>query len=68
MYTVEDNCEMTPIIVPDCAYCLAESRKLDDFDVCPMHRFFDGDTCVPGACDYYTEDWDGELQSEEADE
>lgn len=65
MYTVEDNYQRTLIIVPDCAYCLAAEGYLDDFDNCPERQFDDGDTCVPDACDYYTEDWYGEYQREE---
>ncbi len=66
MYTVADNYEHTMILAPDCAYCLAVRRKLDDLDTCPIYKFDRlGLDCVPEACEYYTEDWDGDYQSAE---
>lgn len=66
MFTLEDDRDMIIFCLPDCAFCKAEGKRLEEFDVCPLYKYDEfGDECVPGLCEYYTEDWDGEFIGKE---
>lgn len=65
MYT-RDNFGEPLHVLPDCAFCKAERKRLEDFEVCPDRKFDEfGDVCVPGLCENYEEDWADELSGKE---